>query len=1801
MADLQAELQRFLEARFGADVKDAFVSCIRKIHEENMVVSAMESSMRQSAADVVSAKDFMLGKIEEAKDIGRTADNNANAAMATAANARDEAAMALGNAEQSMLASQQVQTAYRTMELMLSGKVDGAFVENGYLYLTGNNEVVAGPLGPFSGTGGSGGSSGNNAVLTVSNASGWLSKSFAYGGTCPVSINWSSLEDDIPTGNGVMKVMVNGVLKGLFDVTQGVVTKDIANYLSVGVNAVRITISDAYNNSRTINFNINAVDISISSTFDVSAPFTGIIPFPYTPIGNVQKTIHILLDGEEIETVNTSASGRQLTFTLAAQEHGGHSLEAYFSTDIDGSVVESNHLYYEFISLETGNDTPVIVSNFNRESVPQYTSIVIPYTIYDPVDMTTAVTLKANGKVINQLTIDRTEQTWTYRADTVGSLALEICCENVARTIGLEVTPSDVTIDPEQDSLTLHLGSYGRSNNEETPGTWQYEDISATFSGFNFTSDGWQPDSEKNTVLRVSGDARVEIPIQPFAQDFRATGKTIELEFATRDVMNYDAVVLSCMSGNRGIQLTPQKAMLRSEQSEIFTQYKEDEHVRISFVVGKRAEHRLIYCYINGIMSGVVQYPVDDDFAQAAPVNISIGSNEATIDIYNIRIYDNSLTRQQILGNWIADTQVVEEMLERYYRNDVFDAYSNIVISQLPDDLPYLILEAAALPQYKGDKKEVSGSYVDPVNGKNSFTFTGAQIDVQGTSSATYARKNYKIKFNGGFVIPNGNTVETYAMRSDSIPTDTFTFKADVASSEGANNVELARLYNDACPYKTAYQAEDPHVRQGIDGFPIVVFWFDGNNTTFLGKYNFNNDKGTQEIFGFQTGDESWEIRNNTSDRVLWKSDDFEGTDWLNDFEGRYPDKYTDSTQLNRLSTWLKSTDTTAVTGNALETEIVYDGVLFTHDTADYRLSKFKAEFDQYLEREPVLFYYLFTELFLMVDSRAKNMFPSIMGGSKWFSLPYDFDTAIGINNEGALTFSYHLEDIDLTETGADVYNGQQSVLWVNVRKAFPDELMEMYQTLRSNKVLSFADTERRFEEHQAKWPEAVFNEDSYFKYLAPLEESNTASYLSMLQGSKAEQRKWWLYNRFRYIDSKYNAGDALTDVVTLRGYAKSDISVMPYADIYATIKYGSYLVQKRAFRNKEYVLECPLDNVNDTEIYVYSASQLKSIGDISGLMVGYADFSNATRLQALKIGDSDTDYSNPNLEELYLGNNTLLRTLDVRNCPNLTQAVDVSGCTNLEHAYFEGTAITGLVLPNGGILKTLHLPSSLTNLTLRNLKRLTDFQLPSCENLSTLRLENVSDAVDVKNILLHTPAGARVRIVGFNWAFNSPEEIISFYDFLDTMRGLDENGNNTDRAQLSGTITVDSLTGAQLADMVSRYPYIKIVYQNILSYVYFYDYSGSKLLYTATVANAGNATYKGSTPTKASTAQYSYSFSGWSLKSNGSANASALQSITVDRNVYAAFTATVRKYTVRFYNETTLLQTVTDVPYGSSATYTGDTPVKIGVDNPDKYPFERWDPTPTSITGNTDCYAMFTSPVEVKEIEDDWYTIIANINSGSYATKYKPGNYKPLDFGSEGVVNMQLVAMDVDTLADGSGKAATTWIGISLLPTPVNMNPTYVSEKEGTGALGGWEKMALRTYLSDTILPKIPENVRNAIKPVRKTFISLDALGTRTETVCNDTLWIPSVREVCLDYHRSATEEENGPRYYDVFYDAENLPKINVDHANFYYLRTPYDLRKFYAVPPVIEGSSYEVSVDINPSQMGYEYRPRIVPCFCI
>lgn len=952
--------------------------------------SAASSSAEETASTADSAMYEINEKARQIAAVTTNAQEIALQAMSKSTDAENEVA--------EFIASQTgLKERVMLLQNQLDEKVDGAYVQAGYLYLTSGNEVVAGPLGPFSGGGGGGGGGGNAAIITLTNSSGWVSKTVAKNEPCAAQITWRSTENDLPTGNGSMTISNNGSTKVVKEVAQGIVDIDLSPFINTGSNIVSIKVDDIYGNSRTVKLTVSVVEISLTSSFDASVPYEGPINFGYVPTGAVQKTVHFIMDGTQIGTSTTSVSGRQQSFVIPQQSHGAHNFEVYFDCIINGQEVESNHLRYDLICLEVLNPTPIIASAYQGGDVGQYTMIQIPYTVYDPTSMTAEVLLKVNGETVSSQTVDRTQQTWGYRADETGEMTLSITTGSVSKAFTINVTESEIHVEPETDSLTLDLSSYGRSNNEADPSIWTYEDIEASLTGFNFTSDGWKMDKDGATALRISGDARVAIPYQIFETDARSTGKTIEIEFATSSVLDYDAEIISCFSGGRGIKITPQRALLKSEQSEIGMQFKEDEHVRITFVVEKRSENRLILCYVNGIVSGAVKYPTDDDFSQLEPVGISIGSDYATTDIYHIRIYDNDLTRSQVLGNWIADSTKIDDMLDRYTRNNIYDDYGAIVISKLPADLPYLVITCPELPQYKGDKKTVSGSYTDPSYPARSFTFEGGQLDVQGTSSQYYERKNYKLKAKGGFDMTDGTHASKYPLRPGQIPTNVFCFKADVASSEGANNVELARAYENACPYRTPAQTEDDRIRQAIDGFPIVIFWHDTVNdrTTFLGKYNFNHDKGAEEEFGFADDDESWEVKNNTSDRVLFKSDDYTSTiidesgnvvpAWLNDFEARYPDEdpaYIDKTHLEAFAQWIVKTDTETATGDALPAPVEYDGVTYTVDSAAYRLAKFKAELGNYVEMDSAIFYYLFTELFLMVDSRAKNMFPSFMGAA---------------------------------------------------------------------------------------------------------------------------------------------------------------------------------------------------------------------------------------------------------------------------------------------------------------------------------------------------------------------------------------------------------------------------------------------------------------------------------------------------------------------------------------------------------------------------------------------------------------------------------------------------------------------------------------------------------------------------------------------------------------------------------------------------------------------------------------------------
>lgn len=579
-------------------------------------------------------------------------------------------------------------------------------------------------------------------------------------------------------------------------------------------------------------------------------------------------------------------------------------------------------------------------------------------------------------------------------------------------------------------------------------------------------------------MLRLSGDARVDIPYQPFAKDLQQTGKTIEIEFATSDVKRYESKIIECLGEQesdsltysislageddrlrlfkvtdvnsnafiakvthiyrtyifvykenvaswtldgapvdlgenneygitiekidrgasedsdenffiegdritvayevigRGVYITPQLAKFQSQLSSLSTQYKENEHVRLSFVIEKRSEHRIIYMYINGIMSGVTRYPTGDTFIQTPASDIMLGSNDATLDIYQIRVYDNDLTRKQIVNNWIADMRDPVEKAVYYQDNDNFDETGEVVISKLPSKTPYMILKGPELPQYKGDKKELDVEFVYPGEDDRNFTSTAASVNVQGTSSQYYYRKNFKIKFQNGFTDSEGETDKKYKIVPPLAKKEkTFTFKADVASSEGANNVELVRYFEktknwlmpaekDQDPDDTAdgYDTKD-RIRTGIDGFPIVMFQNDGASTHFYGKMNFNNDKSNDDTYGFTEGDECWEFINNTTPLVLFETDDM--SNWQTSFESRYPEEAgsdehvygTGEGELSKLTDVVKWIYSTA----RLDTD--------TEAQKATKLKKFRDELKKHFDLESTLFYYLYTELFLMVDS----------------------------------------------------------------------------------------------------------------------------------------------------------------------------------------------------------------------------------------------------------------------------------------------------------------------------------------------------------------------------------------------------------------------------------------------------------------------------------------------------------------------------------------------------------------------------------------------------------------------------------------------------------------------------------------------------------------------------------------------------------------------------------------------------------------------------------------------------------------
>lgn len=590
--------------------------------------------------------------------------------------------------------------------------------------------------------------------------------------------------------------------------------------------------------------------------------------------------------------------------------------------------------------------------------------------------------------------------------------------------------------------------------------------------------------------------------------------------------------------------------------------------------------------------------------------------------------------------------------------------------------------------------------------------------------------------------------------------------------------------------------------------------------------------------------------------------------------------------------------------------------------------------------------------------------------------------TCLGINNVGELVFDYYHEDHD-TDGDKYVYNGAESALWVNFRESFADEIQELYSEWRKHEgkpedlvsydsvqsLLSYEKIIEYFVTRQSdKWSISVYNEDADFKYISMLRSENNARYLFQVRGTGEEHLKYFAKNRLMYCDSKWNAGYYPDDRIILRLYTPDgdlavapnhNITVTPFSNIYAGVKYNANgtLQQQRAEKNVPVTFNPSADSeFGDTDTYIYGASEMSSIGDLSPMYCGYVDVSKATKLTELIIGSNIEGYTNTNLKTVAVGTNKLLKKINVCNCPSLTDPLVLSNCPNIQEIYATGSGITGVELPKSGYLKKVYLPATLTNLTVTNQQYIEAFELEGYNNLTTLRIEDTV-GIPVEDIMLNAPNLNRIRLIDVRWEAESEEALVQTVEKFKSCLGLDANGNNTDKAVVTGRVHVaEKVSDEVFGDIYNSFPDLVVDDGSEEIYIINYKDRDGKILYSTRVSEGASAIdpiEKGyiETPEAIITDTYRYEFVGWS---------------TLPTNINRHYIITAQyhtKFAIKFYNEGNLIYTQWSVQGDAAedpvANGSISAPIKTGTADK-SYKFSKWDNLPTNVQSSTSVHALF-------------------------------------------------------------------------------------------------------------------------------------------------------------------------------------------------------------------------------------------------
>ena len=1143
---------------------------------------------------------------------------------------------------------------------------------------------------------------------------------------------------------------------------------NVDGYLKEGANRITIGIvGETTLAATTVGVTYQVVNLSLSDDTDISAVYdlasgNKVLAIPFTVSGYGTKTLEWYLDGVALEfdrntdEVVDTASSRVKYIPLTDLVRGTHYIEFRAYTVIGNerfySVVLHRDIIIENSSLR--ETAPLIALAYEKQvlddtgiTLVQYVAYELKFAVYDPMSpVSTAVdlymddTLQASLESVNGLV-----NTYTLIPSGTGSVTVRLVAGDTEYILGSSVAGTSMDIREITASLELGFNASGKTNNSAGKEVWAGNGYTARLTGFNFTqTSGWV----NNRLLLQSG-ASVLFDYAPLAGRSTVSGKTLEFELASSNVSD-DAAVLCDLrnAAGTGILITASEARITSRGGVVLSaRYKSEENIRISFVINKASgvtDKGLVFIYVDGIISGAINFGVSDDFISDTPLSFT-GIPQSEILLKQVRVYNTALSADQILNNYTLYRDTTEEMLAVYDRNDIYgEGTSDFSIDRLQGQLPVMLV-TGDIPTLenttnKNTQITVDIDYYNLQDPSRSFTMKRAAMRPQGTSSMLYPKKNFRFytrKLANTVLTVNGKESEDnlYAFRQGAQPVDCWCLKADFAESSGTHNTGIARLWNEVLfnsmldgqyvfrtgAQKAALANGYPYdVRTAIDGFPVLLFYrrTSDSDPVFIGKYNFNNDKSTESVFGFigipgfdNSRMQCWEILNNGDALALFTDvGDFDAR-WADAFESRYPGTSDpDTADLKAFSVWVNS---------------------MRNDPQAFAVQKW-----DHLQVYLTAAYYVYLMRFGAVDQVVKNAMLTSEDGVHFYFINYDNDTVNGLRNNGVLAFD---PTIDRQSSDPDsgglayAYAGHDSVLW-NLLEAdaeFMTIVRKVDDALYTN-GLSYDRVIDVFDDKQAGcWNERVYNRDAQYKYIGPYTNGGNNN-LPMLQGKRQSHRRWWLSRRFSLYDSKFVSGD-------FKGKA------FEFKVINNTEPGWSFSIRAGIDMEYGYGVYNPVEtgvSLKEGESHSFNVTQVLNIGDpvriYSAVNLQEVNLSNILpRLSNVELNNVWNETLGTKLKRLILGNgiseNTILSALssiarakrlehlDIRGCKGIT-TMDLSYNLYLDTLLAKGSGLTGITLPKGAPVRTLSLPGSIQVLKLEQLTSLSASGITLEDNGKNLR-----------------------------------------------------------------------------------------------------------------------------------------------------------------------------------------------------------------------------------------------------------------------------------------------------------------------------------------------------------------------------------------------------------------------------------------------------------------------------------------------